>query len=250
MELKIKCNHNLRRWFLCLVYTPKIMNKGFSEKFYTEGHHWNKFICLPGWVCLLFWFSDDVREYCVCLCVSLLSVCSWILFFGPSCLPLSNIMSQSSCCSLVYVCAAQQSCSNKLCFISGGKGGPTAETSPRALPVGLKLHAVLCLCLERYPNLNWSIFLCSLHQDFVSWSSLWFYLSIKTFRNASFFPTAFVHFYLSLYLSVHLWWPCANCPGICDWHVCQPMNGPEGYHSQCLEHGHDAVTALTKPCLT
>lgn len=36
--LKIKCNHNLRRLFLCLVYTwtPKIINKGFSEKFYTE----------------------------------------------------------------------------------------------------------------------------------------------------------------------------------------------------------------------
>lgn len=89
---------------------------------------------------------------CVSVCISSISV-FLNSFFGPSCFPLSNLMSQSSCCSLVYMRAAQQSCSSKLCFISGGQGGPTAKTVSQALPVGLKLHAVLCCVYKDIPIL-------------------------------------------------------------------------------------------------
>lgn len=105
MGLKIKCNHNPRRLFLCLVYTwtPKIINKGFSEKFYTEERHWNKFICLPGRVCPLFWISADVRVDCGCLCVSPLSVCSWILSLD---LPVSHCPTwcHKAAAALWYTC--------------------------------------------------------------------------------------------------------------------------------------------------
>lgn len=142
---------------------------------------------------------------CVSVCISSISV-FLNSFFGPSCFPLSNLMSQSSCCSLVHMRAAQQSCSSKLCFISGGQGGPTAKTVSQALPVGLKLHAVLCCVYKDIPILIDPFFYVHFIRTLYLDHFFDFYLSVKASKNAGFFfLQAFVCFYLFLYLSVHLW---------------------------------------------
>ena len=131
-------------------------------------------------------FRSCPRALCMSVCISSISV---LLnsFFGPSCFPLSNIMSQSSCCSLVYLRAAQQSCSSKLCFISGGQGGPTAKTASQALPVGLKLHALLCCVYKDIPILIDPFFYVHFVRTLYLDHFFGFYLSVKASKNAGFF---------------------------------------------------------------
>ena len=183
------------------------------------------------------------------VCISSISV---LLnsFFGPSCFPLSNIMSQSSCCSLVYLRAAQQSCSSKLCFISGGQGGPTAKMASQALPVGLKLHALLCCVYKDIPILIDPFFYVHFVRTLYLDHFFGFYLSVKASKNAGFFSYRPLCVFTCFCIYQSICGDCAKCPGTCDWHACQPMAAREGPHSPRLAHGRAAVAALTEPCLT
>lgn len=182
----------------------------------------------------------------MCVCVSCISV-SLNPFFGPSCLLLPNIMSRSSCSCLIHVQPSRVVPTSFASFLVD-RLDPMLKLRLR-LSSWTKTSCYIVLCLERYPSLNWSLLLFSLHQGIISWSFLWFYLS-KLPGMQVFFLQTNVHFYLFLGFSICLWGLRTNCTGICDWLVCQLMNVFEESHSQCLVHRHGAVTALMMPCLT
>lgn len=68
--------------------------------------------------------------------------------------------------------ASQQNCSSQLCFISERQAGPEAATASQALPIRLKLRAMLC-CVYIGIVILIDVFFCFLvHQDVISLSFL------------------------------------------------------------------------------